>query len=144
MNPIFVGATIRLAAVAGVLVQAGPGLAQGLDPTGLPDLDQRTAGLQSKMVEWRRDIHQNPELSGQEARTSKLVADHLRALGLEVKTGVGGHRSWSLKGDRPARWSRCAPTWTPCRSRRLRGWRSRHGRGPQLRQGLAGHACLWP
>ena len=64
MNPLFVGATIRLAAVAGVLVQAGPGLAQGLDPTGLPDLDQRTAGLQSKMLDWRRDIHQNPELSG--------------------------------------------------------------------------------
>ena len=104
MNPIFVSATIRLAAVAGVLVQAGPGLAQGLDPTGLPDLDQRTAGLQSKMVDWRRDIHQNPELSGQEVRTAKLVADHLRKLGMEVKTGVGGHGVIGLlKGELPGR-----------------------------------------
>ncbi len=40
---------------------------------------------------WRRDIHQHPELSFQETRTAKLVADHLRSLGLEVQTGVGGN-----------------------------------------------------
>jgi amidohydrolase len=39
-------------------------------------------------VAWRRDIHQHPELSNRETRTAKLVADHLRSLGLEVRTGV--------------------------------------------------------
>lgn len=54
------------------------------------------------MVAWRRDIHQNPELSGQEVRTAKLVADHLRKLGMDVKTGVGGHGVVGLlKGDLP-------------------------------------------
>jgi amidohydrolase len=42
------------------------------------------------MIGWRRDIHQHPELSNQEHRTAGLVADHLRRLGLEVRTGVGG------------------------------------------------------
>jgi amidohydrolase len=44
-----------------------------------------------KLVETRRDIHANPELSNQEVRTSALVADRLRALGLEVQTGVANH-----------------------------------------------------
>lgn len=44
--------------------------------------------LENKVIAWRRDIHQNPELGNREFRTSKLVADHLRSLGLEVKTGI--------------------------------------------------------
>ena len=42
------------------------------------------------MIEIRRDLHRNPELGMQEVRTSGMVADHLKGLGLEVKTGVGG------------------------------------------------------
>jgi amidohydrolase len=41
-----------------------------------------------KVVEWRRDFHQHPELSNQEFRTAKIIADHLRALGMEVETEV--------------------------------------------------------
>ena len=37
---------------------------------------------------WRRQIHANPELGNREFKTSRLVADHLRALGLEVRTGI--------------------------------------------------------
>src|SRR6187455_1159384 len=44
--------------------------------------------IEKKLIAWRRDIHQHPELGDQETRTAKLVADHLRALGLEVRTGV--------------------------------------------------------
>ena len=44
-----------------------------------------------QLVEIRRDIHAHPELSNEEVRTAKLVADRLTALGLEVKTGVGKH-----------------------------------------------------
>jgi metal-dependent amidase/aminoacylase/carboxypeptidase family protein len=42
-------------------------------------------------VELRRDLHPHPELSGAEVRTAGVVAERLRALGLEVRTGVGGH-----------------------------------------------------
>jgi amidohydrolase len=57
-----------------------------------------------KVVGWRRDLHAHPELSNQETRTAKLVADHLRALGLEVRTGVGGHGVLGvLRGGRPGK-----------------------------------------
>jgi len=45
--------------------------------------------IESKCIVWRRDIHQNPELGNNEYRTAKLIADHLRSLGIEVKEGVG-------------------------------------------------------
>ncbi|NOT50890.1 MAG: amidohydrolase [Chitinophagaceae bacterium] len=44
--------------------------------------------IESKCIAWRRDIHENPELGNRETRTAKLIADHLRKLGLEVKEGV--------------------------------------------------------
>ena len=59
----------------------------------LTDLEQevraRTTQLEAKLIAWRRDIHQHPELGDQETRTASLVADHLTKLGLEVRTGVG-------------------------------------------------------
>lgn len=67
----------------------GTALAQ---PQGITTaaLDTRVAALAPRLVAWRRDIHAHPELSGQEVRTAALVAEHLRRLGLEVTTGVGG------------------------------------------------------
>ena len=68
------------------------------------DVDQRVAGVTDRVVAWRRDVHEHPELSGQEARTARLVADELRRLGLEVRTGVGGTGVVGiLKGGRPGR-----------------------------------------
>jgi amidohydrolase len=46
------------------------------------------ARTEPKVIAWRRDFHQNPELSNREFRTAKIVAEHLRRLGLEVETGV--------------------------------------------------------
>ena len=45
--------------------------------------------LEAKVIAWRRDIHQHPELSYHETRTAALAAKHLSALGYEVTTGVG-------------------------------------------------------
>ena len=88
------------AAAAGFFAASAP--AQTQDAARLQDLERRAVALQPKMVAWRRDIHEHPELSGQEVRTAKLVADHLRALGLEVKTGVGGTGVVGvLKGGKP-------------------------------------------
>jgi len=53
------------------------------------EIDRRASAIEAKVVEWRRDIHANPELSNREFRTAALVADHLRGLGLdEVRTQV--------------------------------------------------------
>ncbi len=51
-------------------------------------IEQKAAAIQSKLVEWRRHIHQNPELSNREFKTAEYVARHLQSLGLEVKTVV--------------------------------------------------------
>src|SRR5215204_1113608 len=45
--------------------------------------------IEQKCIAWRRDIHEHPELGNNEHRTAKLIADHLRSLGIEVKEGVG-------------------------------------------------------
>jgi len=66
------------------------------------DVERRIAAVMPKVVAWRRDIHQHPELSFRETRTAKLVADHLTALGLEVRTGVAKTGVVGvLRGGRP-------------------------------------------
>lgn len=78
-------------------VQAQPSL-DGLHA----DIDRQAVAIAPRVVEWRRDIHQHPELSFQETRTAALVAQHLTALGLEVQTGVGGNGVVGiLRGGRP-------------------------------------------
>jgi amidohydrolase len=52
------------------------------------EIQSRIAAIEPKIVAWRRDIHQHPELGNRETRTAKLVADHLKSLGIEVQTGV--------------------------------------------------------
>jgi amidohydrolase len=66
------------------------------------EVDRRAAQIQDKVLAWRRDIHEHPELSNRETRTADLVAQHLRALGLEVRTGVA-HTGviGVLRGGRP-------------------------------------------
>lgn len=51
-------------------------------------IDKQATALEPKVIEWRRDLHQNPELSNREFKTAEKVAAHLRNLGLEVRTGV--------------------------------------------------------
>jgi len=68
------------------------------------DLATDIIDIEKKVIEWRRDFHQNPELSNQEFKTAEKIATHLKALGLEVQTeiaitGVVG----ILKGDLPGK-----------------------------------------
>jgi amidohydrolase len=52
-------------------------------------IDLGASALEAQVIAWRRDLHQHPELGNREFRTAGVVADHLRALGLdEVRTGV--------------------------------------------------------
>src|SRR5688572_4893323 len=66
------------------------------------EVDRRAAAVNEKVVAWRRDVHQHPELGNREVRTAKLVADHLRSLGMEVRTGVAHTGVVAvLRGGRP-------------------------------------------
>jgi amidohydrolase len=72
------------------------------------------AVLQDEMTRWRRDLHAHPELGFEETRTSDIVAEKLRAFGLEVHRGIGktgvvgvlrsgqGTRSIGLRADMDA------------------------------------------
>jgi amidohydrolase len=67
------------------------GTAQAATPSPLAgEIDTRAAQIEPKMLAWRRDFHAHPELGNTEVRTSKIVAEHLKKLGLEVRTGVAG------------------------------------------------------
>jgi len=81
-----------------LLIPAMPAPAQDLATS----VDQKVRALEPKIIAWRRDIHQNPELSNRELRTAKLVADHLHKLGMDVKTGVAKTGVVGLlKGGKP-------------------------------------------
>jgi amidohydrolase len=93
---------MRLPSLVSLTLLAAPLGAQGRPGALTTDLDRRVEAVMPKVVAWRRDIHQHPELSNREVRTAKLVADHLTALGLEVRTGVA-HTGvvGLLRGGRP-------------------------------------------
>jgi len=58
--------------------------------------------LNDKVIAWRRDFHEHPELGNREVRTSDIIAKHLRSLGIEVQTGVATTGVVGvLKGDLP-------------------------------------------
>lgn len=80
MNQVILGASIAACALVFCTAAAS-------EPTD-PALEAKVEAVYPKVVAWRRDIHEHPELGNREVRTSKLVADHLRKLGLEVRTGV--------------------------------------------------------
>ncbi|MFT4670410.1 MAG: amidohydrolase [Ulvibacter sp.] len=51
-------------------------------------IDRKAEALESKVITWRRDFHQNPELGNREFKTAEKIARHLRSLGIEVQTGI--------------------------------------------------------
>ncbi|KAK1179375.1 amidohydrolase [Streptomyces sp. NBS 14/10] len=98
------GATAAAAGIgwgaAGTAVAGG----RGRRPVAQEAVDAEVARLEPGLIELRRDIHQHPEAPGQEERTAGVVARELRAAGLAVATGVGGHGVVGvLRGTRPGR-----------------------------------------
>lgn len=65
-------------------------------------INAAAARIQPKLVEWRRYLHQHPELSNREVKTAEFVAKHLRSLGIEVRTGIAKTGlAGILKGSQP-------------------------------------------
>lgn len=92
---------IAAASLAGIIALT-PAAATAQATPADADLERRVAAVTPKVVAWRRDIHQHPELGNREVRTARVVAEHLRALGLEVQTGVAKTGVVAvLKGGRP-------------------------------------------
>jgi len=73
-------------------------LAQG------PNLSKDYEKIEGKVIDWRHDIHQNPELGNREFKTAEKIAKHLKSLGIEVQTGVA-HTGvvGLLKGEMPGK-----------------------------------------
>ena len=91
-------AAVPAAAQAPATSTAGASLVSPLSAT----LQQRIAALEPKVIAWRRDLHEHPELGNRETRTAAMVAAHLKSLGIEVQTGVA-HTGvvGLLKGGKP-------------------------------------------
>ena len=62
-----------------------PTSAQSIVPDLEKEIRQRAAQIEEKLIAWRRDIHEHPELGEQETRTAGLVAEHLAKLGLRLQ-----------------------------------------------------------
>ncbi|MGB5269501.1 MAG: amidohydrolase, partial [Eudoraea sp.] len=69
-----------------------------------PNLTNDYKLVEKKVIEWRREIHQNPELSNREFKTAEKIAAHLNSLGIAVQTGVA-HTGvvGILKGNQPGK-----------------------------------------
>jgi amidohydrolase len=66
------------------------------------NVSKKADAMQAKLVTWRRDFHEHPELGNHETRTAGIIANHLKSLGIEVKTGVAKTGVVGLlKGGKP-------------------------------------------
>lgn len=66
------------------------------------EIDTATAKIMPQVIKWRRYLHEHPELSNREFETAKMVAEHMRGLGFEVRTGIAKTGVIGiLKGNQP-------------------------------------------
>lgn len=83
--------TLLLSALAFLQVATMSAAPQATGAALLTEIDRRIAAAQPQLIEWRRHLHQYPELSNREAETAKYIAEKLRSFGLEPQTGVARH-----------------------------------------------------
>lgn len=94
--------TLRRLALSATALALSAGAAAAQTP--LQRIESAVEAATPRVVEWRRDLHRHPELGFAETRTAGVVADHLRGLGLEVRTEVGRTGVVGvLRGARPGR-----------------------------------------
>jgi amidohydrolase len=82
VRSLFIAAS---AAIVMAIAAYSPSSARASDAV---NADELLRSIEPQVLAWRRDLHQHPELSNREFRTAKLVAEHLKKLGLEVQTGI--------------------------------------------------------
>jgi len=70
-----------------LFITAQQSIAQ-VNPRLQTKLDQQAKDIDAKVIEWRRHLHANPELSNRETKTAAYITEHLKSLGLKVQTGV--------------------------------------------------------
>ena len=72
--------------------------------TAQQSIQQDILEIEDKLIEWRRDFHQNPELSNREFKTAKKIAKHLTDIGLQVETNIAKTGVVAiLEGDQPGK-----------------------------------------
>ena len=69
-----------------------------------PNFENDYKKVEKKVIEWRHDFHENPELGNREFKTAAKISKHLKSLGIDVKTNVA-HTGvvGLLKGDNPGK-----------------------------------------
>lgn len=93
-----VGFGVALMALALGVTPASAQTATGFAPS----VESSIQSVLPRMIAWRRDFHEHPELSYEEVRTARVVAAHLRSLRMEVRTGVAQTGVVGvLRGGRP-------------------------------------------
>lgn len=92
----------RTVSAAALFCLLTPAYLAAANPSLFDHVEQLSAEVESQVIQWRRDLHQHPELGNREFRTAGIIADHLRSLGIEIQTGVA-HTGvvGILKGGRP-------------------------------------------
>ena len=72
--------------------------------TAQQSIQQDILEIEGKLIEWRRDFHQNPELSNREFKTAEKIAKHLTDIGLQVETNIAKTGVVAiLEGDQPGK-----------------------------------------
>src|SRR5262245_10120455 len=92
----------RIAVLACLLTSTGAAATNPGEGALHNAIDRESRTIEQRMIAWRRDIHQHPELGNQECRTAALVAGHLERLGYTVQRGIANTGVVAvLQGARP-------------------------------------------
>jgi amidohydrolase len=91
------------AILASTLLAGAPAGQRAQPPSGLAaEADRLIAAVEPELIEWRRHLHQHPELSNREVKTAAFIAERLRSFGLEPRTGIARTGVVAvLQGGRP-------------------------------------------
>ena len=88
----------------GIQAQSKQSVNRQNDPRIDPQINAAAENIEEQVITWRRDFHQNPELSNREFETAKKIAAHLKSLGMEVQTGIAKTGVVGiLKGNNPGK-----------------------------------------